>query len=132
LTAKKKAWKKMKDKKSTKSRLKYEEGAKKIKNKITNAKRKLERELANEEKGNGRKFSNYLKQQTRSRDPVEPLITMAGTTITEDKEIAEELNTYFASTFTREDRTNLPVKEPETAKKLETIDITEAKVIKKN
>jgi hypothetical protein len=84
-----------------------------------------------EDKGNGRKFRNYIKQRTRSRDPVGPLITRGGSTITEDKEIAEELNTYFASIFTREDRTNLPVKVPETEAKLGKIEITEAKVIKK-
>jgi hypothetical protein len=131
LTAKKKAWRRMKDDKSTKSRLEYEEAAKKVKKKIMNTKRKLERELANEEKGNGKKFRNYIKQRTRSRDPVGPLIPKAGTTITEDREIAEELNTYFASIFTKEDRTNLQLKEPETAEKLQSIAITKAKVIKK-
>jgi hypothetical protein len=131
LTAKKKAWRKAKEDKSTKNRLEYEEISKKVKKRIAGAKRKLERELANDDKGNGKKFRNYIKQRTRTRDPVGPLINERGTTITEDYEIAEELNRYFSSIFTKEDRTNLPVKAPETEEKLEKIEITEAKVLKK-
>jgi hypothetical protein len=128
---KKKAWRRGKEDRTTKSRSEYEEIAKRVKKRILGVKRKLERELANEDKGNGRKFRNYIKQRTRSRDPVGPLITKNGTTITEDKDLAEELNNYFSSIFTKEDKENLPVKEPETDKRLDRLEVTRGKVLKK-
>jgi hypothetical protein len=47
LTAKKKAWKRMKEDKSTRSRLEFEQITKEVRKKIIGAKPKMERELAN-------------------------------------------------------------------------------------
>jgi hypothetical protein len=55
---------------------------------------------------------------------VGPLLDENGATVTEDAEIAEKLNDFFASIFTKEDRTNVPVKNLETDKKLEKISIS--------
>jgi Reverse transcriptase (RNA-dependent DNA polymerase)/Endonuclease-reverse transcriptase len=128
LTQKKKAWRKAKSDGSALSRAEYEEIAKQLKKKITAEKKKLERELANDHEGNGRKFRNYIKQRTRSRDPVGPLTDSSGATLTEDSEIAEELNKFFASIFTREDRTNIPAKAMETENRLDRIQLSRAEV----
>jgi hypothetical protein len=131
LTAKKKAWKKAKEDNTLKSRSEYEMVEKKLKKKIVAAKRRLEKEIANDKSGNGNKFRNYIKQRTRSRDTVGPLLREDGSTITEDREIAEELNRYFASIFTKEDRTNMPRKHRETEERLSEISFTRSEIIKK-
>jgi Endonuclease-reverse transcriptase len=131
LSQKKKAWKKAKADQLASSRSEYEEIAKALKKKIAASKKKLERNLAENKQGNGKQFRNYIKQRTRSRDPVGPLIQEDGTSLTEEAEIAEALNKFFAGLFTKEDKTNLPVKEPETNQKLEKIIVTRSEVIRK-
>jgi hypothetical protein len=123
---KKKAWKTAKMTKMTKTTLswaEYEAAEKSLKKSITTAKRKLERELAYDKNGNGNKFRKYIKQRTRSRDPVGPITGEDGTTLMEDAEIAEALNNFFASIFTKEDKSNIPTKDAETNMRLESIQI---------
>jgi len=69
---------------------------------IRNAKRSYERKLANECKDNSRPFYAYLKRKTKSRTSVEPLKNPSGHTVADSKEMAELLNGYFKSVFSRE------------------------------
>ena len=57
-----------------------------------------------------------------------PLKHEDGSLITEDMDMAEELNKFFASVFTQEDITTVPVLEPETEKTFLNVEITELKV----
>jgi Reverse transcriptase (RNA-dependent DNA polymerase)/Endonuclease-reverse transcriptase len=131
ISQKKKAWKKVLSNSSVKNETEYNDIAKKLKKSITSAKRKLEKELANNKKGNGQLFRQYIKQRTRSRDPVGPLTGEDGGSVTEDLAIAEQLNRFFASVFTKEDRANIPVQPSETDKKLDKIHISPNEVVKK-
>jgi hypothetical protein len=85
---------------------------KEVSNKIRNAKRKLEKELVTGPDKNNRKFTKYVKSKTKSRTTVGPLITKDKKVLTEEKDMAEELNSFFSSVFTKEDLSQIP--DPET------------------
>ena len=89
-------------------RAEYEDTAKKLKKMIRNAKRNMEKKLATERYYNSKPFYNYIKKKSTTRSTIGPLINNQGDTVSEEEEIAEELNEYFASVFTREDLTSVP------------------------
>ena len=66
-----------------------------------NAKRKLERRLA-EGGGNNRPFYSYVRNKTKNRVGVGPLKDGAGHLVSDNKEMASMLNSYFSSVFTTE------------------------------
>jgi hypothetical protein len=67
----------------------------------------MEKKLARADPKNKKPFYNYVKNKTKSSEAVGPLKTAAGEVLTEDKEMAEELNRAFSNVFTRED-VNVP------------------------
>ena len=89
----------------------YKAVEKKTRNLIRSAKRRFEKRLADEGERNGgnkRQFFAYIKQRTKSRPSIGPLKDAAGKLIKEDKDMADTLNTFFSTMFTREDTTNIP------------------------
>jgi Reverse transcriptase (RNA-dependent DNA polymerase) len=131
LNQKRKAWKTLKREGGADNRERYTELSKRLKKSIQNGKRKLEKELAYGKDKNKKQFTRYVKSRTRQRAPVGPIALDGGGMATEDKEVAEALNKFFASVFTKEDRTRMPTKIPETDNMLNTVEITEEKVKKK-
>jgi hypothetical protein len=111
---KKAAWKDAKYHNAGPQLEKYKKLEKEVTNKIRNAKRKLEKELAFGNDKNGKKFSNYVKSKTKSRTGIGPLRMEDGTITTDSKKMANTLNEYFSSVFSTEDKSNLPVKNRET------------------
>ena len=81
---------------------------------MKNAKRGMEKRLANSGNSNARNFANYIKSKTKSRTGIGPLKDPDGRLVTNDKEISEKLNKFFASVFTIEDESNIPVRGVET------------------
>ena len=79
---------------------------------MKNAKRGMEKRLANS--GNSNAVANYIKSKTKSRTGIGPLKDPDGRLVTNDKEISEKLNKFFASVFTIEDKSNIPVSGAET------------------
>ena len=83
---------------------KYKEVEKKVRNMIRQAKKKYEKKLS--EGGNDgkarRKFFAYIKRRTKPRSTVGPFKAPDGATVDQDKDMAGILNSFFASTFTRE------------------------------
>jgi len=75
--------------------------------------RKEKWRLARGEDKNNRKFAKYIKSKTKSKTSVGPLYNKDRELITGDKEIADELNSFFSSVFTREDLQNVPDPEME-------------------
>ena len=65
-----------------------------------------------------------MKKKTKSRSTIGPLKDKENRTITDDKEMAELLNKFFSSVFTREDVQNVPSAAEMEAPSLETMDIT--------
>ena len=86
----------------------YLAAEKKVKNLIRNAKRNLEKRLASEKNNNSKPFYSYVKKKTTVKAAIGPLITGTGVAISNEAEMAEELNSYFSSVFTREDKGTIP------------------------
>ena len=99
-----------------------------MKKKICNAKRGMEKKLANSKESNSRHFANYIKSKTKSKVSIGPLKNKDGKMITEESEIAEELNGFFSSVFTEEDLNTIPLKESETNGRFCKVVITESKI----
>jgi len=108
----------------------YVEQDKKARRMIKNAKRGFEKKLANE-KGNRRPFYSYVKRKSKSRLTIGPLKSKNQKVLTEDVEMAEELNNFFSSVFTREGDSVVPEATERTNERLFTANITEREVRKK-
>ena len=113
---------------------KYKETEKKVRNLIRNTKRRFEKKLAQggEDGHSKRQFFSYVRTKTKSRPGVGPLKDEEGKMISGDKEMAEMLNEFFVSVFTREDTRDIPVPRPERLERvLTTARITADKVRRK-
>ena len=75
---------------------------------VKNAKKSFERKLAKNSKKNPRAFWAHINKSTKSRPTVGPLKNKNGEMQTEDKPMADLLNNFFSSVFTKEDMTNFP------------------------
>ena len=67
-----------------------------------------ESKLAGNIKTDCKSFYRYGKRKRLTKMNVGPLQSEMGEFITGNKEMAEELNLYFASVFTKEDMNNVP------------------------
>ena len=111
----------------------YKRIEKEVSNKIWNAKRKLEKDLVSGPDKNNRNFARYVKTKTKSRTTVGPLITKDKRVLTEEKDMAEELNKFFSSVFTRDDLTNIPEPEKEQVQsKMKEISISKGEIKRKS
>jgi hypothetical protein len=131
LRKKKRLWKLAKNYNTGEHVENYKRVEKEVKNKIRNAKRKMERDLAFAEDKNRKKFSNYVKSKTKSKTSVGPIKANTGKLTSEKQAMANILNEFFASVFTNENLTNVPQKNSETDEKIETVQFTPAIVVKK-
>jgi hypothetical protein len=92
----------------------YKAAEKKVRNLIRNAKRNFEKKIARgsgSEQNSKRKFHAYVRQRTKTKPGIGPLKDNTGRVVQEDAEMANLLNKFFSSVFTREDTTTVP--EPE-------------------
>jgi hypothetical protein len=128
---KKRRWREFRLYQTNEARLAYEVVEKELKKKIRKAKRKKEKELVSCEDRNGKKFTNYIKSKTKVRTGIGPLKKPDGTMTTDGREMADILNNFFTSVFTKEDLTNLPTKNRETNTVLSDIEITKRDVVRK-
>jgi len=60
----------------------------------------LELNLARDKKGNKKGFFNYISSKRKTRENMGPLLKGVGALVTEDTEMADLLNAFFASVFT--------------------------------
>ena len=88
----------------------------------------MEKKLANSTESNSRHFANYIKSKMKSKVSIGPLKSKDGKMITEESEIAKELNGFFSSAFTKEDMNTIPLKESETNGRFCKVVITESKI----
>jgi hypothetical protein len=125
----------------------YEAADREVKQMIRNAKRNFEKRLAVGNGGNSRPFYAYIKRKTKSRPGIGPLKNKKKETITDNQGMAELLNNFFGSVFTREDpenitredaenitredAENIPVAEEMEGRTLDSITITEKAVREK-
>jgi hypothetical protein len=70
-----------------------------------------------------------MKSKTKSKTTVGPLLSADKQIITDEREIAEELNKFFSSMFTREDLQNVPEPEKEEIRvKMQPVPITQQQI----
>ena len=81
-----------------------------VKKAVKVAKRKLEKSLAKGAKKNPKAFYSYLKKKASNKVSVGPLMD-GDNLVNDDTEMAELLNNFFCSVFTRENLDDMP--EPE-------------------
>ena len=86
----------------------YKNIQKDVKKAVKQAKRKLERKLAKQYKKNNKAFHSYIKKKTSNRVTVGPLKDEEDALITDDGKMANLLNSFFCSVFTREDTDSIP------------------------
>jgi hypothetical protein len=92
----------------------------------------MEKELSRNKDKNNRQFTKYVKTKTKSKTTVGPLITKEKKLLMGGKEIADELNGFFASVFMKEDTTTIPeAEQEEVRRRMEMIRISEQDVSKK-
>jgi hypothetical protein len=103
----------------------YREADKKVRNLIRNAKRRFEKKLATGKGGNNRPFFSYIKKKTKSRSSVGPLKNANKETVSEDGKMAEVLNGFFSSVFTREELGNIPEAENLQTEEMENVYFTQ-------
>ena len=120
---KRQAWKAFKNHGTYENLEKYKKLEKDVVKKVRNAKRGLEKDIAENKDKNNKKFTNYIKTKTKSKLSIGPL-KINGKTITDEIELANHLNTFFASVFTVEELSTLPTVRHETNSRLERIEIT--------
>ena len=92
---KRRLWKKAKHGNDADKR-EYEEMERKVKNLIRNAKRGLEKRLAEDKSTNSKPFYSYVKKKTKGRAGIGPLKKSSGEKVSDEAEMAEELNKYFS------------------------------------
>ena len=87
----------------------YKKVQEEVKKAVRNAKRNFERKLAKDvRKNNTKPFYSYMKRRTDNRVSVGPLKDNSGQLVTDDENMAEILNDFFCSVFTREDVSVIP------------------------
>ncbi len=127
---KRRKWKTVKISANAEELREYRAIEKETAKKIRNAKRKFEKNLVNGEDKNNRKFARYIKSKTKRKTTVGPLLSVDKQIITDEREIAEELNKFFSSVFTREDLQNVPEPEKEEIRvKMQPVRITQQQTV---
>ncbi len=104
---------------------------KKFKRLIRNAKRNFEKRLAGGNGGNSRPFYAYFKQRRKSKPGIGPLKNDKKEIVSEDIGMAELLNSFFSSVFTREDTEHIPTAPDMETNILEEVSVTEKMVREK-
>ena len=87
----------------------YKEALNQATAEIRNSKRSYEQKIAFNIKHDSKSFYAYVRSKQKVQDKVGPLEGSDGNIITEGFLMAENLNEYFSSVFTREDISILPV-----------------------
>ncbi len=129
---KRRKWRTAKNSHAESDMKEYKRVEKEVSNKIRNAKRKLEKGLVSGPDKNNRKYTQYVKSKTKSRTPVGPLVTKEKKIVTENKEMAEILNQFFSSVFTKEDLSYIPDAEMENVEStMRPVQVTRREVEKK-
>ena len=91
----------------------------------------MEKNLANAKEMSTKTFANYMKSKSKTKNGIGPLKSSSRALITDEKDMAEMLNKFFATVFTKEDISNIPVRESETEIRLENVTFTTSKIREK-
>ncbi|GCC23648.1 hypothetical protein chiPu_0002046 [Chiloscyllium punctatum] len=101
------------------------------KREIRNKRIKYEAKLASNIRNDSKSFFQYIRNKREAKVEIGLLQIDARRLVMGDKEIAEELNKYFVSVFTVEDRSNIPTIKESQGAELRMVAITKEKVLEK-
>ena len=105
--------------------LEYKRVRNEVNDTVKKAKIDYEKSIALNAKKEPKRFWKYVKQKTKSKSSIGNLLKTDGTSTETDSEKADELNSVFASVFTRENLSNIPiVQDLNFDRPLETIDVS--------
>ena len=90
-------------------RAKFIELRRKAKRLINQSKRSMELRIANQSKANPKEFYRYIRQKRVVTSTIGPLTNENGAFTKDEHEMSNILNTFFASVFTTEDTSEIPV-----------------------
>ena len=105
---KRRQWKKYKISGDPDDLKKYKETETTVKKEVRKAKRRYEVKLSKKTNNKNAQFRNYVKSKTVTKNPIGPLLDTSGDIVSDNKGMADLLNTFFSSVFTREDQANVP------------------------
>jgi len=86
----------------------YVKAQREAKNEVRKAKHRFESKLADQIKHNKKSFYAYVRSKTKFKATVGPLSNSSGQSYTQNADMAEEFNNYFASVYTKENTNNIP------------------------
>ena len=89
----------------------YKEALNQATAEIQNSRRRYEQNFAFNIRHDSKRFYTYVRSKQKVQDKVDPLESSDGNIVKEGFLMAENLNEYFSSVFTREDISILPVLE---------------------
>ena len=75
---------------------------------VKDAKANFEKRLANNINSDSKTFFAYVRERSKMKVNVGPLINSTGEKMKDAQGMADEFNTYFALVFTKEDNTSMP------------------------
>ena len=104
---KRKLWKEYTRCKEYQSFKAYKDVESKVKKAVHRAKKDLEKKLALDAKKNPKAFYRYINSKKCNRESVGPL-KVNDSVVDDDQGIADALNEFFSSVFTKEDMSNIP------------------------
>ena len=85
----------------------YKKVQKEVQDSVKRAKKKLERRLAKNRKKNSKSFYSYIKKKTKNKVTIGPLKD-GDQNVTDSEHMANLLNKWYCSVFTKENLTNIP------------------------
>jgi len=100
--------KKWRETRDANTKMKYKKQVNKASKAVKLAKRNFEKQIAKKIKSDPKSFYSYVKSKTKFKSTVGPLTNNNGDLVGDYKEMAQLLNTFFASVFTTENTNNLP------------------------
>jgi len=71
---------------------------------LRKARRKFEKKLACNIKNDSKTFYRYVRSKSRTKDIIGPLKDDRGNIVTDDGQMADILNNFFSSVFTKENK----------------------------
>ena len=131
IKSKHKNWNRYQKNRSNENWVNYIVARNKASSAVRKAKKEYEYRIAKEIKTNPKCFWNMVREKTKVNEGIQDLQAEDGSTAISDRDKAAVLNKYFASVFTKENLTTIPVIDrPVDVEPIEIVQITEERILK--
>ena len=127
---KRKLWKRYKYCRNPQNKDLYDEAKQIASEKVRLAKRKYEKSIAVNSKEDTKLFWKFVQSKTKVKESIKCIKDSDGEVYSDNRKIAEELNNFFKSVFTKEDDANIPEFDLRTNEELTNVQFSEEIVSK--